>query len=189
MFTNFSAFTHSGTNGLLSVLITPIEVSPPSPIGAPPSGGRWAAKGLWDTGCSGAAISSDLVQRMGLVPSGITRNHHAGGVDDNARTYIVDLYLPNNVRVTDVPVVEVVSMGGWDVLIGMSVINTGDFSITNVGGKTVFSFRFPSIKTIDYVVEANSLDPAQKHNSQYGRNDLCPCGSGKKYKNCHGFKK
>ncbi len=165
-FITFSAFTHSGTNGLLNLLITPIEVSPPVPSGAPPASNRWPAKGLWDTGCTGAAISSSLVQRMGLIPSGVTRNHHAGGVDDNARTYIVDLYLPNNVRVTDVPVVEVVSMGDWDVLIGMSVINLGDFSITNVGGKTVFSFRFPSIKTIDYVIEANSLNPAQKHNAQ-----------------------
>ena len=25
-----------------------------------------------------------------------------------------------------------------------------------------------------------------KANKQVGRNDPCPCGSGKKYKNCHG---
>ena len=27
-----------------------------------------------------------------------------------------------------------------------------------------------------------------KHNSHIGRNDPCPCGSGKKYKKCHGLK-
>ena len=32
------------------------------------------------------------------------------------------------------------------------------------------------------------LNPAQQHKSenQAGRNDPCPCGSGKKYKKCHG---
>jgi preprotein translocase subunit SecA len=28
--------------------------------------------------------------------------------------------------------------------------------------------------------------PAQRASDKVGRNDLCPCGSGKKYKKCHG---
>jgi hypothetical protein len=28
----------------------------------------------------------------------------------------------------------------------------------------------------------------KQHNSNVGRNDLCTCGSGKKYKKCHGLK-
>ncbi len=28
--------------------------------------------------------------------------------------------------------------------------------------------------------------PAQRDASKVGRNDACPCGSGKKYKRCHG---
>lgn len=28
--------------------------------------------------------------------------------------------------------------------------------------------------------------PVVKNGPKVGRNDLCPCGSGKKYKNCHG---
>ena len=32
-----------------------------------------------------------------------------------------------------------------------------------------------------------SEDPeAVRAEKRVGRNDLCPCGSGKKYKNCHG---
>jgi preprotein translocase subunit SecA len=32
-----------------------------------------------------------------------------------------------------------------------------------------------------------SSEPAQRHaGSKVGRNDPCPCGSGKKYKKCHG---
>jgi preprotein translocase subunit SecA len=29
------------------------------------------------------------------------------------------------------------------------------------------------------------LDPIRHHGPRVGRNDPCPCGSGKKYKNCH----
>jgi len=39
----------------------------------------------------------------------------------------------------------------------MDIINRGDFSITNVGAKTVFSFRMPSIKEINYVKEATAI--------------------------------
>ena len=29
-------------------------------------------------------------------------------------------------------------------------------------------------------------DPVRRMEPKIGRNDLCPCGSGKKYKACHG---
>ena len=81
-------------------------------------------------------------------------------------------------------------LNGFDVLIGMDIITLGDFSITNVGGKTIFSFRVPSTETIDYVQQDNQK--RMSSHSPYiapkapGRNDPCPCGSGKKFKNCHG---
>lgn len=75
----------------------------------------------------------------------------------------------------------------------MDIITRGDFAITNVNGKTTFSFRFPSIGTIDFVDEGQKMEKAQtkgtaaiKKEKKVGRNDPCPCGSGKKYKNCHG---
>ena len=43
---------------------------------------------------------------------------------------------------------------GLGMLIGMNVITIGDFSVSNVDKKTVFSFRIPSVKRIDYVKEA-----------------------------------
>ena len=36
----------------------------------------------------------------------------------------------------------------YDVIIGMDVICKGDFAITNLNGKTTFSFRIPSEKEI-----------------------------------------
>lgn len=37
-----------------------------------------------------------------------------------------------------------------DLLIGMDIISLGDFAITNVNGKTTFSFRLPSTSIIDF---------------------------------------
>ena len=96
--------------------------------------------------------------------------------------------LPNNVGIAYVEVTEGDLMGE-DVLIGMDIITRGDFAITNVGGKTTFSFRIPSVETIDYCKQGNQPSVPQKpivKTKQPGRNDPCPCGSGKKYKNCHG---
>ena len=45
---------------------------------------------------------------------------------------------------------------GLEVILGMDVITQGDFSITNLNGNTVFSFRVPSLHRLDYVAEINS---------------------------------
>jgi len=34
--------------------------------------------------------------------------------------------------------------------------------------------------------ESATLEPVKRDAKKVGRNDLCPCGSGKKYKNCCG---
>ena len=44
-----------------------------------------------------------------------------------------------------------------DVLIGMDVITSGDFAVSNHNGKTVFSFRVPSVETTDYVKKAQFI--------------------------------
>ena len=41
----------------------------------------------------------------------------------------------------------------FDVLIGMDIITQGDFAVTNLGGKTKFSFRIPSQASINFVTE------------------------------------
>jgi len=61
----------------------------------------------------------------------------------------------------------------------MDIITKGDFSISNFNGLTTLSFRCPSQEKIDFVSIINKA-------SAIGRNEPCPCGSGKKYKKCHG---
>lgn len=108
---------------------------------------------------------------------------HAGG-QDTCNSYLVNFYLPNHVAIFGVPVVVGCS-NDFGAIVGMDIITRGDFSVTNLGDKTVVSYRMPSVKKIDYVIEFN-----RKLVAMVGRNEPCPCGSvnseGKpiKFKNC-----
>jgi hypothetical protein len=131
-------------------------------------------KGIWDTGASTTAINEDVVEKLRLPVVGFDIINTANG---QAATTIhaVDLILPNNALILAMPVVMAKLHKDIQILIGMDVINRGDFSITNYKDKTQVSFRMPSVAHIDY-----------EKNPPYGitKNSLCPCGSGKKYKRC-----
>lgn len=107
---------------------------------------------LWDTGASKSTISPRVVNDLNLTPMGICTLSTANGLVQ-AKTYVVDIGLPNKVTIKDV-MVSCADIGdNIDALIGMDIITLGDFSVTNVNGKTKFSFRIPSVKAIDYVKE------------------------------------
>lgn len=109
-------------------------------------------KGLWDTGASRSSITQRIVDDLSLIPIGNTKISTANG-EVVVNTYLVDVGLPNGVTIKNV-LVTCSNLGdNIDVLIGMDIIKHGDFSITNVDNKTTFSFRTPSLTTIDYVKE------------------------------------
>lgn len=146
--------------------------------------------GIWDTGATNSVISEQLAKSMGLTPVGSVNIQHAGGTEARSR-YLVDIWLPNKVVVQGLLVSDCAALAGADVLIGMDVIAAGDFAVTTVNGNTVHSFRIPSVETIDYVTTprvGTRIAPAvhaQPHLHQgTGRNQPCPCGSGRKHKNC-----
>ncbi|MBA7557648.1 hypothetical protein ES705_50412 [subsurface metagenome] len=108
--------------------------------------------------------------------------HTASGID-RANTYFVNIWLPNKIVFYNLKVTEGKLPGQNEVLIGMDIISKGDFAVTNYNGRTVFTFRFPSTQRIDftnYLYKEKSIKTVKK----IGRNDPCPCGSGKKYKHC-----
>lgn len=110
-------------------------------------------RGLWDTGASRSSITQRIVDDLNLIPVGNTNISTANGIV-TVNVYFVDFGLPNGVTVKNV-MVSCSDLGDdIDVLIGMDIIKHGDFSITNVNGKTTFSFRTPSINEIDYVKES-----------------------------------
>lgn len=141
---------------------------------------------IWDTGATQTAITAKVVKECALKPSGMCTIQTAGG-ERKVPTYFVSVYLPNNVCLPQLRVTEAELAGSIEVLIGMDVINFGDFAITNHNGKTNMSFRMPSIECIDFVKQQKaSRKGGAKILNKVGRNDPCPCGSGKKYKKCCG---
>ena len=125
---------------------------------------------------------------LGVVPTGTVMVNSAHG-SSLCNTYLVNLYLPNQVVIPGVLVSECSDTAHFGAIIGMDIIAAGDFSITNVNGKTWVSFRIPSILAIDYVAEATRIraQALQKViTPRVGRNDPCPCGSKKEYKKCCG---
>lgn len=121
--------------------------NPPQPA---PQGAEFI--GLWDTGASQTAITQNVVDALGLQPTGMTRVSTASGTD-NVETYLVNLMLPNGVGFVGITVSKCKLHAGIDVLIGMDIIGSGDFAVTNHDNKTVMSYRMPASKCIDFVEE------------------------------------
>jgi hypothetical protein len=48
---------------------------------------------------------------------------------------------------------------GADILIGMDIMNQGDFAVTNLNGITRFSFRIPSMAAIDFTSGTGAPNP------------------------------
>jgi hypothetical protein len=64
---------------------------------------------------------------------------------------MVNMKLQHGVHFPNLEVTLGTLWKGTDALIGMDVITQGDFAITNLNGKTVMSFRVPSIAMIDFL--------------------------------------
>jgi hypothetical protein len=180
---SYQAFTIKAT-GYLDRIITDISVSaaynpqsPPSPIPQ-----MVPARALWDTGATKSGLSSNLIAKLSLVSCGTAQINHGGGTSIAPR-YMVNFYLPHKVAAIGILAAEVqTAKDQFDVIVGMDVIDLGDFTISNVSGATWVSFRTPSCQAVDYVAERSGIDPDHKPS----RNSPCPCNSGKKYKRCHG---
>lgn len=112
-------------------------------------------RAIWDTGATNTCISQNAATQIGLVATGQVQVAHAGGINGRANTYLVNIGLPNRVGFPSVRVTEC-QLTGADMLIGMDIIGAGDFAVTNKDGKTVMTYRFPSSKLIDFVVEHRS---------------------------------
>lgn len=172
---NFSAFT-SICDSISNKLINTVELS---------NGVTTIkAQAQWDTGATNSCISHDVVTKLNLISNGFANNHTPSGTALQ-RTYKLDVYLPNHLRVEGVQVsASEIGNQGIDILIGMDIITLGDFAISNYKGRTVFTFRYPSMSETDYVKLINATTPIK--NNKIQPNDPCPCGSGKKYKRCCG---
>ena len=106
-------------------------------------------KAVWDTGAMCTILDARVVDELGLIVEGFEKLAGVGAIKHTTK-HFVDIWLPNRLGVINVPIMKGDLPGNIDVLIGMDIITLGDFAITNFGGKTVMSFRYPSICTIDF---------------------------------------
>lgn len=138
---------------------------------------------LWDTGATSSSITKKVIDELNLISTGVTKIYHANG-SDTVDTYMVNIILPNNVGFKCLDVTEG-KLNGTDVLIGMDIISNGDFIISNINDKTTFGFRLPSSNQISFQNEEyNNHIIIKPYDDKFEQ--LCPCGSGLKYKECHG---
>ena len=112
-------------------------------------------KAILDTGATGTAITPKVALNLGLAP--IRRAMVQGAqAKKESNVYLLNVFLPNKVSFIGLPVTEVPGLaGGFDVLIGMDLINLGDLAVTHSGGKTKLSYAFPSTLSIDFVKDIN----------------------------------
>ncbi len=173
-------------NGISKVLINKIQVS--NPFDNKNKGfdinNTIKYNGLWDTGATNTVINRNVVDDLKLSATSATEVRTAAGIT-KANVYIINLWLPNGIIIPDLQVTEG-DLGDTDLLIGMDVMNRGDFSVSNFNGITCFSFRVPSLEAIDYTTNLHKNKQVINSNKKVGVNESCPCGSGKKYKNCCG---
>lgn len=154
---DFQAFTvrYSGrTNVLISKVGVSQAFDPEATTNRPQI---TELKSIWDTGASCTLISKQYATQIGLIPSGkttITGVNHT--TEEN--TYLVNVYLPNKVCLTYVQIAEAPALSDdAGMLIGMDIIGSGDFSVFTEDGKTVMSYRFPSVGGADFVREAGNI--------------------------------
>jgi predicted aspartyl protease len=151
---------------------------------------RFKTKGIIDTGATNSVITKEVVDALELAQTGLTHVNTASESQKEVKTYTLDIFLKSDVRVQAVQVSEgnISAEHGFHCLIGMDIICLGDFSITNLNGKTCFSFRIPSLHEVDFVEQMNKKQQWIDKHLKTGRNlnSPCICDSKKKFKNCHG---
>jgi hypothetical protein len=106
-------------------------------------------RGVWDTGATRTVITQKVVDDCDLRPIGMQNVYTTAGLA-RSELYLISIFLPNNVGFSAVKVAKG-NLGTTDLLIGMDIISSGDFALTHKGGKTTFSFRYPSLARVDFL--------------------------------------
>ena len=106
-------------------------------------------RALWDTGATNSVITDRVVQQCNLMPSGKTFVYGVNG-QHLSDTYLITIQLQGLILFPSLRVTRGDFLGA-DVLVGMDIINRGDFFVTNHNGETTFGFRVPSQGNINFI--------------------------------------
>ena len=121
--------------------------------------------GVWDTGSEGCLISPHLAKRLNLI---LISYKIVVGVtgEETSPEYLVNVFLPNGDSFEGMSTLVGNRLADDEFIIGMSIINKGDFAITNVNSKTTMSFRSPSVARINFQAE---FDKAKIEDEEFRR--------------------
>jgi hypothetical protein len=120
-------------------------------------------RALWDTGAMLSAITPDIAKRLNLVSTNRIRVNGIGNycIADIVR---VSIRLPNLVELKNARISVLNLVKDVDMLVGMDIIQLGDFSISNGAGKTLFTFAMPpfddKIDLYEKAIAANTSNNA-----------------------------
>ena len=103
---------------------------------------RIKVSALWDTGAMLSAITPEVAKSLNLVPFNRVKVNGINNIS-MADLVKVSMKLPNLVEVKNTNVTVCNLVKDVDLLIGMDIIQLGDFSISNGAGKTLFTFAMP----------------------------------------------
>lgn len=154
-------------------LKTPCRVSIGFDPASDPSQPYSEFQAIWDTGATNSVVTAAVVAGCGLIATGMVQTHGVHGVQD-CRTYLANFLLPNGVQFKNVRVTEGKLTTDVDVLIGMDIITTGDFAISNRDGRTWMTFRVPSIGRWDFVEEGKASNAAARKAAAQPRGPTLP---------------
>lgn len=172
-------------NGIANVLVMDVILNS---LDTPSK--SFKTRGIWDTGASHSVITQEALDALQLKQVG-KRKVSTGTISNVEKpTFLVNVYLKQDVVINGVEITvgTIAAEHGINMLIGMDIINLGDFAITNFEGKTCLSFRLPSQHKVDYGRKLRAeMAVVQQHiEAKKGMDNKCICGSGKKFKSCHG---
>jgi hypothetical protein len=114
----------------------------------------------WDTGANHSVISIRLKNWLNLTPIASETISGVGG-PQIIEVVRLAVRLPNDLFISSkrIGVCNINSAYNIDMLIGMDIIQLGDFHISNTAGKTCFSFVMPSLpQAFSLAEEADRLN-------------------------------
>jgi hypothetical protein len=110
-------------------------------------------KALWDTGATQCCISDRLATELDIPQVDFVDVATAAGIIQFP-VHKMHLILPNNLVFHDLEAIGFTyADDDCDLIIGMDIMTQGDLSLTNMEGRTVFSFRIPSLHVVDFEAE------------------------------------
>lgn len=123
-------------------LVSAVNIAPHVEIGAVErqDNRRFLVNALWDTGSTTTIICPEIVQAMNLEIQSIENVMHLLGYGD-VNTYQLDMFLPEKVVFQKIKVIEMpIRNRYFDMIIGMDIIQLGEFCIKKEQGKITMSF-------------------------------------------------